>query len=227
MYQLAHRGLSDYYPENTMKAFLHALELPFDGIETDVQMTKDGQLILLHDATINRTSNGKGNVADYKYKQLLKFNFNNGFDMVTPIPLLEELLAVMAKTDKILNIEIKSEAKPGTEEKVIKLVHKYHMQDQVYYSSTDVNQMTRIRQLEPDAYVALIIVRNYEENLKVALDAKVNGVHARHRFLTDDQMALLKDHHTSIGAWTIKSQKTFDRMRAHDIKFVFTNHYFK
>lgn len=65
MYELAHRGLSKRYPENTMLAFTRALEAGFDGIETDVQMTRDGVLVLCHDEKINRTSTGKGYLKDY------------------------------------------------------------------------------------------------------------------------------------------------------------------
>ena len=60
MLLLAHRGYSDQYPENTMKAFLEAIKKGFNGIETDVHKTKDGQLVLCHDEKINRTSNGQG-----------------------------------------------------------------------------------------------------------------------------------------------------------------------
>ena len=72
----AHRGASGYAPENTLDAFRKAVEMGADGIELDVQMTKDGELVVIHDETINRVSNGKGWVKDYTYEELKKFNFN-------------------------------------------------------------------------------------------------------------------------------------------------------
>ena len=67
----AHRGASGYAPENTLDAFRKAVEMGADGIELDVQMTKDGELVVIHDETIDRVSNGKGWVKDYTYEELL------------------------------------------------------------------------------------------------------------------------------------------------------------
>lgn len=66
----AHRGASGYAPENTLDAFRKAVEMGADGIELDVQMTKDGELVVIHDETIDRVSNGKGWVKDYTYEEL-------------------------------------------------------------------------------------------------------------------------------------------------------------
>lgn len=93
MIKLAHRGYSEKYPENTMIAFVEAIEGNFDGIETDVHLTKDNRLVLIHDEKINRTSNGKGYVKDLTYDELCKYNFNYHFkEYKEKIPLLEELL---------------------------------------------------------------------------------------------------------------------------------------
>ncbi|MCD7839927.1 MAG: glycerophosphodiester phosphodiesterase, partial [Erysipelotrichaceae bacterium] len=81
MKKLAHRGYSAYYPENTMEAFIQAYNKGFDGIETDVHMTLDGQLVLIHDEDISRTSNGSGYIKDMTLKQLKQYNYhykNNG-----------------------------------------------------------------------------------------------------------------------------------------------------
>ena len=105
MIKLGHRGYSEKYPENTMLAFKKAIEGNFDGIETDVHLTKDNRLVLIHDEKINRTSNGKGYVKDYTYQQLCQFNFNYRFkDIDAKIPLLEELLDYCMDKNVILNI---------------------------------------------------------------------------------------------------------------------------
>ena len=70
----AHRGFSGKYPENTMLAFQKAIEVGADGIELDVQLTKDGELVIIHDETIDRTTDGKGYVIDYTYEELSKFD---------------------------------------------------------------------------------------------------------------------------------------------------------
>ena len=90
----AHRGASGYAPENTLDAFRKAVEMGADGIELDVQMTKDGELVVIHDEAIDRVSNGKGWVKDYTYEELKKFNFNKTHLEYTKeeIPTLEQLL---------------------------------------------------------------------------------------------------------------------------------------
>ena len=90
----AHRGASGYAPENTLDAFRKAVEMGADGIELDVQMTKDGELVVIHDETIDRVSNGKGWVKDYTYEELKKFNFNKTHLEYTKeeIPTLEQEL---------------------------------------------------------------------------------------------------------------------------------------
>ena len=109
MIKLAHRGYSEKYPENTMIAFVEAIEGNFDGIETDVHLTKDNRLVLIHDEKINRTSNGKGYVKDLTYDELCKYNFNYHFkEYKEKIPLLEELLDYCKNRETILNLEIKT-----------------------------------------------------------------------------------------------------------------------
>ena len=72
----AHRGASGSYPENTIPAFEEAIKMNSDGIELDIQLTKDGEMVVCHDETIDRTSNGSGNIKDYTLEELRQFNFN-------------------------------------------------------------------------------------------------------------------------------------------------------
>ena len=105
MLLVAHRGYSDKYPENTMIAFQKAIEDGFDGIETDVHKTKDGQLVLCHDEKINRTSNGKGYIKDYTYEELLQFDFGYKTKYKNQkIPLLKDLLELCQNKKIIINI---------------------------------------------------------------------------------------------------------------------------
>ena len=72
----AHRGASGYAPENTLEAFQKAVEMGADGVELDVQLTKDGELVVIHDETVDRTSDGSGWVKDFTYARISRFNFN-------------------------------------------------------------------------------------------------------------------------------------------------------
>lgn len=133
MKRLAHRGYSDLFPENTMSAFEQAVNSSFEGIETDVQMTIDGELLLLHDDKINRTSNGKGVLRNMTFKEARQYNYNNKMDITEQIPTLDSLLTLLDSTDKLLNIEIKDNVSSGLEEKLRDVIMKHHMTDRIYF----------------------------------------------------------------------------------------------
>ena len=76
----AHRGASAYAPENTISAFEKGIELGADGIELDLQKTKDGKIVIFHDSVIDNKSNGKGKISDYNYDELLKLDFGRWFN---------------------------------------------------------------------------------------------------------------------------------------------------
>ncbi|HAN58023.1 MAG TPA: glycerophosphodiester phosphodiesterase, partial [Erysipelotrichaceae bacterium] len=121
----------------------------FDGIETDVQMTRDGVLVLCHDEKINRTSTGKGYLKDYTYQQLLQYNFNYKFDTRVMIPTLDELLELIAGTHKILNLEIKDTKSEGIERAIALAVKQHHLEDQVVFSSVSLESLIKIRRFLP------------------------------------------------------------------------------
>ena len=106
----AHRGASAYAPENSMEAFKMAHEIGADGIELDVHLTKDGHLVVAHDETIDRCSNGSGLIIDKTLSELLSFDFSNNKENFSDIriPTLEQVLDFIKQTNMVLNIEIKN-----------------------------------------------------------------------------------------------------------------------
>ena len=107
----AHRGFSGKYHENTLLAFEKAVEAGADGIELDVQLTKDGEVVIIHDETIDRTTDGKGFVADYTYDELKKIDasyiYKNHYGF-NKIPTLKEYFTLIKDTKIITNIELKT-----------------------------------------------------------------------------------------------------------------------
>lgn len=227
MYQLAHRGYSARYPENTMLAFQKALERGFDGIETDVHLTLDGVLVLCHDDKINRTSTGKGYIRDYTYQELLRYNFNSKYRLHTPVATLNELLDLMQGTHKILNIEIKSHVREGIEAKVANAVKHYHMENQVVFSSTDLDKMVRMKRFMPESYCALIVSGNYRKNKVLPKLFHLDGIHVKQSHLNDKELNYFKENNIAVGAWTITREKDFQFFANHNILFAFTNEYMK
>lgn len=132
----AHRGASAYAPENTLPAFQLAVDMHADGVELDVHLSKDRQLIVCHDGRIDRTSNGTGDISAMTLEELRRFNFNNGmesFGFVT-VPTLDEVYALLAPTGLSVNVEIKSHH-PDVPAMCCDSAAKYGMTDRVTYSS--------------------------------------------------------------------------------------------
>lgn len=125
----AHRGCSQRYPENTMSAFEKAAQLQgLAGIELDIQMTKDGQIVVIHDERVDRTTDGTGCVQDYTLAELKRLKIDAGNHPCQGIPTMEEVFERLEKRLKAgmkLNIELKNSILPyeGMEEKIIDMVH--------------------------------------------------------------------------------------------------------
>ena len=135
----AHRGWMEKYPENTMSAFRAALELGVDQLETDVRITKDGELVLIHDATVDRTTNGTGKVCDYTLKELRTLDAGSG----EKIPTLTEFMELVKDHPTLtIDLELKEYPLPGWEavsydvcDRVLKIVEKYGFADRMVINS--------------------------------------------------------------------------------------------
>lgn len=160
---IAHRGASAYYPENTMAAFKAAVEMGAEMIELDITLSKDGVPVVIHDATLERTTNGTGAVADYSVNELQQLDAGSWFSEKHAgehIPTLEEVLA-FAKNNIALNIEIKHESVTdsvhgGIEEEALNLVKKYEMEPYVLFSSFNYRAIAHLRELDVDIATALL-----------------------------------------------------------------------
>lgn len=153
----AHRGASGYAPENTLAAFQKAVDLGADGVELDIQLTKDDQIVVIHDEMIDRTSDGKGWVKDYTLEELRAFNYNRTKPEYkhADIPTMREVFELLKPTGLFINIEIKTGVVfyEKIEEKILALAKEMGMEDRVCYSSFNHYTVTRIHELKPDAEV--------------------------------------------------------------------------
>ena len=149
----AHRGFSGKYPENTMLAFKKAIESGVDGIELDVQLTKDGEVVIIHDETIDRTTDGKGLVSSYTYEELSKFDasfiYRNQIEF-NKIPTLREYFELIKNKKIITNIELKTGVfeYAGIEEKVWNLIQEYEMEEKVIISSLILERKIKQKHIE-------------------------------------------------------------------------------
>lgn len=158
----AHRGSSMMNPENTLLAFRKAAELEgITGIEFEVQLTKDGEIVVIHDEKVDRTTDGTGNVRDYTLNELKQLTIS-GDGEVHSIPTLRETFEMLAPYCKNkglrLNIELKNSIirYEGMEQKVIDMVSEFNLEDYVVYSSFNHDSIGLVKQIKADAEVAYL-----------------------------------------------------------------------
>lgn len=165
--RVAHRGGAQLAPENTLAAFRNAFTLPIDAIELDVQMSRDGQLVVFHDNLVNKRTNGTGNLLDLDFSYLRNLNaaahFAGGWPEPQQIPTLSEVLE-LAKGHVQVYIEIKSSKRgrtyhryPNIAEEVLKVVRSTDMLDQVLVISFDWLILPVIKSLEPTIETGMIV----------------------------------------------------------------------
>jgi len=148
----AHRGASTYCPENTMLSFYTGMYMEANGIETDVQITKDGVLVLFHDDTTNRILGVDGSIADYTYAELLEMDVKNG-ELADKIPTFEDFIIHFRNFDITFAIELKVR---GIEQKVADMIHKYGIEDKVIITSFMFECIEEMRKCSPDLRVGYL-----------------------------------------------------------------------
>jgi len=163
-YVVAHRGVSGNAPENTLAAFAQACETPgIDMIELDVRLSKDEQVIVLHDRTLQRTSTGNGSARNYTLAEIREFDAGSWFDPAFSkerVPTLEEVLKLVDRR-RWINIELKSDffhpEKPGLlEQRVLDTVRQAACEDQVMFSSFNHRMVANLKRLSPKAVTGVL-----------------------------------------------------------------------
>lgn len=220
----AHRGSSKTAPENTMEALAAAVEELADRVEIDVQETKDGQIVLLHDSTLKRTTGVNKQVADLTYEELLELDAGSWFskDFVgTKIPTLEEVMNY-AKGKIDLNIEIKNLGNgSGLPEMVLELVNSHEMQDQCVITSTNLNYLKRIKEVQPEirtGYILSAAYGNYYTN------EYIDFISIRSNFVTEKMIEKSHEAGKTVHAWTVNNKDELERLRMLGVDNVITDY---
>ncbi|NMO96504.1 glycerophosphodiester phosphodiesterase [Paenibacillus lemnae] len=179
----AHRGSSAICPENTMAAFHKALEQGATGIETDVQMSRDGRLVLIHDEMLNRTTSGKGLVKDHSWSEIGQLDAGSWFHedfQGEKVPSLEQLLDFTRDKGTIVNIELKNGVVlyPGLEERVIECVRQYGMEERVIISSFNHYALVKCKALAPEISTGILYMEGLYEVWDYAQTVGADALHA-------------------------------------------------
>lgn len=208
----AHRGYSGKYPENTLLAFEKAIEVGVDGIELDVQLTRDGQLVVIHDETVDRTTNGHGRVADLTLAELKELDASYkymGKMGVNRIPTLDEYFQLVSKLPLVTNVELKTGILeyPGIEQKVWDAIVAHGLADRIIISSFNHFSVLRMREIAPTLTYGLL-----SETWLVDAGQYVSGLgipcyHPIYVNLIDSVVAELKRYGICINTYTVNSEE--------------------
>ena len=222
----AHRGFSKVAPENTMPAFQAAMDCGADYIELDLQLTSDGQLVVIHDDKLDRTTNGKGLVERYTYEQLKPlsagswFSKDGEFDDVE-IPLFSEVLELTGK-DIMLNIEIKKSGDPKkTAEKAVELIEEYGIVNSCYVTSFSYPALKKVKQLNPKIKTAFIA--NLATATSYAQLPYIDAVSMNYLFVNQSVVNSAHHHGKRIFVWTVDRQSEMQKMMALGVDNIITD----
>lgn len=227
----AHRGFSGYYPENTMLAFQKvAEETVADGIELDIQLTKDGEIVIMHDEMLDRTTNGSGWLKDHTLEELkmLSVGVNvKGFFPRQTIPTLREYFTWLKTTKLITNIELKTSyfEYEGIEEKLIAMVKEFGLEDQIWYSSFNHYTVARIKKLMPEVKCGLLTDTWLMNIGEYAASQGAASVNARTYFCAKEGVAAdLHAHNIALQAWTPNDAEMMQELVDAGVDVLITNY---
>lgn len=226
----AHRGASGYAPENTLDAFRKAIEMKADGIELDVHLTKDGEVVVIHDEVLDRVSDGTGRVQDFTYNELKKFNFNKLHPEYKEeeIPTLEEVYQLIKPTDLTINVEMKTGNTfyPGLEDKVLELTKKYDVMDRIIVSSFNHYTIRSMKEKCPELKTGAL----YADGIINAVDyvADVARADALHpgwtKIFYPNYLEDCRRRNILVHVWTINNEKDMRRCCEMGLDAIITNY---
>jgi len=194
MLRIGHRGARAYEPENTIRSFRKALEIGVDAVELDVRKTKDNKLVVIHDADVKRTTDGKGLVSELTLTEIKAFSTEKG----EKIPTLEEVLDFLDKKVKIL-IELKE---VGVERQVLTAIGERGVKKNVIIVSFIEEALQKVRELDKDVETGLIYAR-HKNPLKTALELKANYLLPLYRFTHTANVQKAHENGLKVLVWTI------------------------
>ena len=207
----AHRGASgwdkQYAPENTMPAFEKAVAMGADGIELDVQLTRDGEIVICHDEKIDRTSDGIGWLKDYTLKELREFSFSKPHPEYgnVKIPTLRDFLEFFSPTGKELNIELKTGVilYDGLEKKTAAMIREFDMEDRVIYSSFNHYSLKLLKDAVPEARIGLLMGQNFVDVPGYTTMMQAEAVHPNYQHIDKEYIDKCHAHGIKVNTWTV------------------------
>ncbi|MBB6218990.1 glycerophosphoryl diester phosphodiesterase [Anaerosolibacter carboniphilus] len=225
----AHRGASGYAPENTMAAFQKALEMGADGIELDVHLSKDGRLIVCHDETLQRTTNGMGWIKDMTLEEIRQYDGGSWFSeeyQREKVPVLEEVLDLIQSTKTLLNVEIKNGIViyPGIERKVINLIRRYALEERTIISSFYHYSLVESKRIDPFIKTGALYVAGWLEPWEYARKIQADALHPIYHNIDLAFVEGCRSYGIDINTYTVNEEADMARLAGMGVAGIITNH---
>ncbi|MGH7841454.1 MAG: glycerophosphodiester phosphodiesterase [Candidatus Binataceae bacterium] len=223
MLRIAHRGASADFPENTVAAFEAAIAAGADMCELDVHRTADGAIVVIHDDTVDRTTAGRGRVAELTLAQIRQFDAGSWFGAsfaAERIPLLSEVLD-LAHGRCALNIELKA---PGVAAQVCAMLRDRRAEESSLVSSFDAEALAHLRSLAPQIRVGLLASSRPARALQRAMKLKAAAVNPGFELVSAEFCAQAHRHGLAIYAWTVDDPLEMRKMIGAGVDGIMTNH---
>jgi glycerophosphoryl diester phosphodiesterase len=225
---IGHRGAMGYAPENTIASFEKGLALGADLIELDVHLSADGYLVVIHDSTVDRTTDGNGYVKDMMLAQLKKLDAGSWYRPEfarEKIPTLPEVLE-WAKGRVGLVIEIKNGpiSYPGIEEKVIEALKAYGMEEGVIVISFDHRCVRRVKQIRPRIATGILYVGRLIDPVAAARAAMAIAIHPKADYLTKEVVEVAHRAGLAVSTWTVNNLSRLEELIEMGVDSIGTNY---
>lgn len=226
---LGHRGASHYAPENTLPAFELALDQGADGVELDVHLSKDGELIVMHDERIDRTTNGRGFIKDLTVEELKRLDASCGMPGFagSRVPTLREVYGLFRPTDKIINVEIKTDIidYPGITGKLLALEDEMGMNGRIIYSSFNHYTVCELKAMRPEARIGLLYMSIFAAPWNYAVNLSAAALHPH--FITLSKTPNMAEECNLRGietnVWTVNESEWMEKLAKLGVTSLITN----
>jgi glycerophosphoryl diester phosphodiesterase len=231
----AHRGGAALWPENSLLAFGNALALGVDYLELDVHLSRDGEVMVIHDATLERTTTGSGPVRERTAAELgaLRLKDRGGAVTAEPVPTLDQVVALAAAGKRQMLLEIKADERrqryPGIEEKVFAVLDRQGYTPLAIVMSFEGETWRRLRQLRPETRTGalysprMLPASEIEGELQSLRQAGVGFVGLDQRLVSADVARQARRAGLTLGVWTVNEREAIERFIGHGVGIVITD----
>ncbi|MCL4396967.1 glycerophosphodiester phosphodiesterase [Candidatus Parvarchaeota archaeon] len=209
-----HRGAAIEAPENTLPSFKLAKKLGVYGVEMDLHTSKDGELIVMHDETLDRTTNGKGLIHSHTLEEIKKLDAGFKFGKKwkgTRVSTLREVFEGLGRINYYLEIKQSSKVYPGIEEKMLDLIDEFNLKNNVQIISFDFDSLEIVRKLDKTIRTGLLYTGKSSWFIDIAKNLKINFLQPAFYLVYGDDIEIARKNGFKVAAWTVDNPEDIKR----------------